>query len=63
MGGRPFTETLKARTATRLQLDRQLLPQILSDLLWAAFGVHRQNGDRTDPYERRHGHECLSADR
>jgi nitroreductase len=26
--------------------------QVLSDLLWAAFGINRPNGDRTAPYWR-----------
>jgi nitroreductase len=45
-------EVLKSRHSTREYSERPLPPQILSDLLWAAFGVNRQNGDRTAPYWR-----------
>jgi len=45
-------ETLKLRRSTREYSDRPLPAQTLSDLLWAAFGVNRPNGDRTAPYWR-----------
>jgi nitroreductase len=51
-GGKPLTEALKSRHSTREYSDRRLPPQMLSDLLWAAFGVNRPNGDRTAPYWR-----------
>src|SRR5450631_1852707 len=51
-GGKPLTEALKLRHSTREYSHRPLPPQILSDLLWAAFGVNRPNGDRTAPYWR-----------
>jgi hypothetical protein len=51
-GGKPLTEALKSRHSTREYSDRHLPPQMLSDLLWAAFGVNRPNGDRTAPYWR-----------
>ena len=47
-----MTAALKLRRSTREYLDRALPPQLLSDLLWAAFGVNRPNGDRTAPYWR-----------
>lgn len=52
-GGKPLIDALKARHSTREYADRSLPPQILSDLLWAAFGINRpQTGDRTAPYWR-----------
>jgi nitroreductase len=51
-GGQPLIETLKLRRSTREYSDRPLPAQTLSDLLWAAFGVNRPNGDRTAPYWR-----------
>ena len=43
---------LKLRRSTREYSDRPLAPQVLSDLLWAAFGINRPSGDRTAPYWR-----------
>ena len=51
-GGKPLIEALKLRRSTREYSDRALPPQVLSDLLWAAFGVNRPSGDRTAPYWR-----------
>ncbi len=51
-GGRPLIDVLKSRHSTREYSDRPLPPQILSDLLWSAFGINRPNGDRTAPYWR-----------
>jgi nitroreductase len=52
-GGRPLIETLRERRSTREYADRALPVQILSDLLWAAFGINRSGtGDRTVPYWR-----------
>jgi len=51
-GGGPLMEVLKSRHSTREYSDRPLPPQILSDLLWSAFGINRPNGDRTAPYWR-----------
>jgi nitroreductase len=51
-GGKPLIEALKSRHSTREYSDRPLPRQILADLLWAAFGVNRPNGDRTAPYWR-----------
>ena len=50
-GGQPLTEALKLRRSTREYSDRPLPAQVLSDLLWAAFGVNRPSG-RTAPYWR-----------
>jgi SagB-type dehydrogenase family enzyme len=51
-GGTPLIEALKLRRSTREYADRALPPQVLSDLLWAAFGINRPSGDRTAPYWR-----------
>lgn len=42
-------ETLQKRQSSRLFSDRELSPQQLSDLLWAAFGVNREGNQRTAP--------------
>jgi nitroreductase len=51
-GGQSLTATLKLRRSTREYSDRPLPAQVLSDLLWAAFGINRPSGDRTAPYWR-----------
>ena len=51
-GGQPLIEALALRRSTREYSDRPLPSQVLSDLLWAAFGVNRPSGDRTAPYWR-----------
>jgi nitroreductase len=51
-GGMPLMEALKLRHSTREYAERPLPLPILSDLLWAAFGVNRPSGDRTVPYWR-----------
>jgi nitroreductase len=51
-GGQPLLRALKLRHSTREYSDRKLPPQVLSDLLWAAFGINRPSGDRTAPYWR-----------
>ena len=51
-GGVPLTQALKLRRSTREYSDRALTLQVLSDLLWAAFGINRPSGDRTAPYWR-----------
>jgi hypothetical protein len=51
-GGMPLMSAFKLRHSTREYSDRPLTPQILSDLLWAAFGINRPSGDRTAPYWR-----------
>jgi nitroreductase len=48
-----LTTALKLRRSTRDYSDRPLTVRVLSDLLWAAFGVNRPSGDRTAPYWRR----------
>jgi nitroreductase len=51
-GGKPLIQTLKLRQSIREYSDRPLPVQVLSDLLWAAFGINRPSGDRTAPYWR-----------
>lgn len=49
-GGKPLMEALKARRSTREFADRPLAPQLLSNLLWAAWGINRPaSGLRTAP--------------
>jgi hypothetical protein len=50
--GLPLTDALERRRSTREYSYRSLPTQVLSDLLWAAFGINRPNGDRTAPYWR-----------
>lgn len=51
-GGMPLNEALMLRHSTREYSSRPLDPQLLSDLLWSAFGINRPSGDRTAPYWR-----------
>ena len=51
-GGMPLMQALKLRHSTREYAERPLPLPVLSDLLWAAFGVNRPSGDRTVPYWR-----------
>ncbi|MFH1032879.1 MAG: SagB/ThcOx family dehydrogenase [Pseudomonadota bacterium] len=49
-GGLPLMQALKQRHTSREFDPRQLEPQVLSDLLWAAFGINRpESGRRTAP--------------
>jgi len=50
--GKPLMQALQLRRSTREFSQRPLPPQVLSDLLWAAYGVNRPSGDRTAPYWR-----------
>jgi len=48
--GRPLMQVLKDRHTTRTFSTEKLSPQVLSNLLWAAFGVNRPGtGGRTAP--------------
>lgn len=48
--GRPLMQVLKERRSTRTFNPEQLPAQVLSNLLWAAFGVNRpESGKRTAP--------------
>src|SRR5512135_3236904 len=48
-GGKPLMEVLKNRKSSREFKGDKLSPQVLSNLLWAAFGVNRSDGKRTAP--------------
>jgi SagB-type dehydrogenase family enzyme len=49
-GGKPLMQALKARKTTREFGDRKISAQVLSNLLWAAFGINRpDSGKRTAP--------------
>jgi SagB-type dehydrogenase family enzyme len=49
-GGISLMQALKTRHSTREFSSRPLPPQVLSNLLWAAFGVNRpESGKRTAP--------------
>ena len=51
-GGIPLMQALQLRRSTREFAQRPLPRQVLSDLLWAAYGINRPSGDRTAPYWR-----------
>ncbi len=48
-GGKPLMEALKQRKTTREFTAEKLSPQVLSNLLWAAWGINRDDGRRTAP--------------
>jgi len=48
-GGKPLMQALKERKTGREFSPEKLSPQVLSNLLWAAFGVNRPDGHRTAP--------------
>lgn len=49
-GGKPLMEALNSRKSSRDFRPDNLPPQVLSNLLWAAFGVNRkESGGRTAP--------------
>jgi nitroreductase len=50
--GKPLMQALQLRRSTREFSPRPLPQQLLSDLLWAAYGINRPSGDRTAPYWR-----------
>lgn len=52
-GGLPLIDALRLRHSTREYDNRALPIRLLSELLWAAFGINRsETGDRTAPYWR-----------
>jgi len=51
-GGMPLMQALKERKSTREYSIKKLSPQVLSNLLWAAFGISRTDGRRTAPSAR-----------
>lgn len=49
-GGKPLMQVLKERESKREFSSEELPPQVLSNLLWAAFGISRpEKGSRTAP--------------
>lgn len=48
-GGRPLMQVLGDRKTSRDFAPDRLAPQVLSNLLWAAFGINRPDGHRTAP--------------
>jgi len=48
-GGKPLMDVLKARQSAREFAGDKLSPQVLSNLLWAAWGINRPDGRRTAP--------------
>jgi SagB-type dehydrogenase family enzyme len=51
-GGMPLMQALKERKSDREFSSRQLSPETLSSLLWAAWGINRPDGHRTAPSAR-----------
>lgn len=50
--GRALMQALQARRSIREYSTRPLPAQVLSELLWAAYGINRLGGERTAPYWR-----------
>jgi nitroreductase len=49
-GGKPLLDTLAARRTTRELSQKRIPPAVLSNLLWAAYGINRPStGGRTAP--------------
>ena len=48
-GGMPLMQALRERHSTRSFSDKPINPQVMANLLWAAFGVNRPDGRRTAP--------------
>jgi len=49
-GGKPLMKALKERKSTREFSEKKLSEQVLSNLLWAAYGINRpETGGRTAP--------------
>lgn len=48
-GGKPLMAALKERRTSRSFSSEKLPAQVLSNLLWAAFGINRPDGHRTAP--------------
>jgi SagB-type dehydrogenase family enzyme len=48
-GGMPLMEALQLRKSQRSFSSKELTPQQISNLLWAAYGINRPDGFRTVP--------------
>ncbi len=53
-GGKPLMQVLKERKSVRDFGPEQLSKQMLSNLLWAAWGINREDGRRTAPSASNH---------
>lgn len=52
-GGMPLMDALRLRSTRRDFVDKKISDEVLSDLLWAAYGVNRpETGKRTAPSAR-----------
>lgn len=51
-GGAPLMEAIKARRSMRVFDEKMLEPQVLSDLLWATWGISSDRGMRVVPTAR-----------
>ena len=52
MGAKTLEEALRERKSTREYADTELPADVLSGLLWAAWGINRSDGRRTAPSAR-----------
>lgn len=48
-GGKPLMECLSLRRTSRTFTDAELSPELLSGLLWSAWGINRENGKHVIP--------------
>ena len=48
-GGKPLMECLSLRRTNRTFTDAELSPELLSGLLWSAWGINRENGKHVIP--------------
>ncbi|RPJ84443.1 MAG: SagB/ThcOx family dehydrogenase [Acidobacteria bacterium] len=48
-GGKPLMQALTERHSSREFSSQTIQPQVLSNLLWAAWGINRPDGRRTAP--------------
>ncbi|MDP4183604.1 MAG: SagB/ThcOx family dehydrogenase [Bacteroidota bacterium] len=48
-GGMPLMDALKKRSSSRSFSEKEIDRQMLSNLLWAAWGINRPDGKRTAP--------------
>jgi nitroreductase len=53
-GGKPLMQVLKERKSVREFGPEALSRQVLSNLLWAAWGINREDGRRTAPSSSNH---------
>jgi hypothetical protein len=58
-GGMPLMDALAKRSTARAFDSKELSPQQLSSLLWAAFGINRPDGKRTAPSARKGSEQTI----